>query len=728
MHRLLVIVALLLTSGALRARAAELTNKWTFDGDAVAFSQKTGIASSTRMTVVYGDIRMYADRAAVNRNTGDAIAEGNVRIERGGQVWQGERVEYNFLTGKLVSEKFRSGQSPFFVEGDVVVGEQKTGVYVGANALVTTDDTKNPGYSIRAKSITVVPGEYIEARNATLHLGNVPVFYFPYYRRSLKQHPNHWTLTPGYRSRYGAYLRTAYNWYWNERLDGALDIDGYTKRGVGVGPEFNWHLPRFGEGTAGYYYIHDLDPGEDSFDQPIDADRQRAFLTHLAEPRTNLTVRLAVQYQSDPLVVRDFFESEYRDDVQPKSFLEVNQLWRNFSLDLLAQAQVNPFFETVERLPDVRLTGFRQQIGPTPLYYESESSAGYYRRNFADTDTNNSGYAASRADTFHQFIAPFTLFGWLNLAPRVGGRFTHYSEANGRGAITEEEDRGVFNTGAEVSFKASRLWRGVSSKFWQMDGLRHIIQPSFNYVFVPHPTRSPRELPQFDYELPSTRLLPLDYPDYNAIDSIDSQNVVRLGLRNKLQTKRDGTVQNMAHWALFTDWRLNTREGQGTFSDAYSDLELRPFRWLALNSEVRYDVDGGALDISDHRIVISPNDTWSLTLGHRYVRDNALVDPPNPAIDDPGNNLFFSTIYYRLNENWATRVSYQFEARDGTLEEQYYTIYRDLRSWTAAVTFRVRENRSGPADYTVALTASLKAFPRFRVGEDRARPTTLLGY
>ena len=71
-----------------------------------------------------------------------------------------------------------------------------------------------------------------------------------------------------------------------------------------------------------------------------------------------------------------------------------------------------------------------------------------------------------------------------------------------------------------------------------MDGLRHIIQPSFNYVSVPHPTRSPRELPQFDYELPSTRLLPLDYPDYNAIDSIDSQNVVRLGLRDN--SKRSG--------------------------------------------------------------------------------------------------------------------------------------------------------------------------------------------
>ena len=127
--------------------------------------------------------------------------------------------------------------------------------------------------------------------NATLYLGNVPVFYFPYFRRSLRQHSNYWVIVPGYRSLDGPYLLTSYNWYWNERLGGALHIDVRAKRGVGVGPDLDWHLPRFGDGKAGYYYIHDVDPGEDAFGRPIDSDRQRAFLTHLAEPRTNLTAR-----------------------------------------------------------------------------------------------------------------------------------------------------------------------------------------------------------------------------------------------------------------------------------------------------------------------------------------------------------------------------------------------------------------------------------------------------
>ena len=42
----------------------------------------------------------------------------------------------------------------------------------------------------------------------------------------------------------------------------------------------------------------------------------------------------------------------------------------------------------VERLPDLKLTGLRQQLGPTPLYYESESSLGYFEREFASLDTN----------------------------------------------------------------------------------------------------------------------------------------------------------------------------------------------------------------------------------------------------------------------------------------------------------------------------------------------------
>lgn len=702
--------------------AAENEPKWeVIAPNGADYDIGKGLARGTNgITVKYSGITLTADHAEVNQNTGEAVAEGHVVLQREGDLWKGDSLQYNFKTRQVLGRNFRSGHTPFFVQGDIVAGDQDAGVYLGRDGMVTTDDYANPAYRIQAKELVVVPGNYLEAHSASLWLGKVPVFYFPYYRRSLKEHANQFVFVPGVRTLYGPFLLTSYNWYWNERLDGTLHLDARLKRGFGFGPDFNYHLPRFGDGTFKYYYTQDERPGLDPFKQPIPDDRKRLWYAHSVAPRTNLTVKGIVRYQSDPYLIRDFFESEYRKNVQPNTFGEVNQLWPNFSLDMLVQPRINNFFETVERLPDVRLTAFSQEVGASPLYYDSESSLGYFRHRYANDTTNY--FAAFRGDTYHQVTLPHTFFGWLNFIPRVGGRYTYYGEAQGPGAMTDEHNRTVFNTGAELTFKASRIWEGAQSKFFAIDGLRHIVQPSANYVYVPRPSVVPRELPQFDTELPTTRLLPIEFPDYNAIDSIDAQNVLRLSLHNKLQTKREEGVANLVNWALYSDWRITRNPRQGTFSDLYSDLDLQPFSWLLVNSETRYNLNDHSWAEANHSATLTPNTTWNFTVGHRYLRDNPAFGP------NYGNNIIFSSIFYRFNENWGARISHHFEARDGVLEEQYYTLYHDLRSWTGALSFRVRENRVGPTDYTVAATVSLKAFPRYNVGEDAVQPERLLGY
>jgi LPS-assembly protein len=519
---------------------------------------------------------------------------------------------------------------------------------------------------------------------------------------------------------------STYTWFLTDELDGKLHVDYRERRGVGLGPDLNYHLGRWGDGTLSYYYLRDQDPNA-RLTNSIPDDRQRVNFSYQANPFTNLNIKSVVRYQTDFAVVKEFFEGEYRQNPQPNSFLEINKFWQNFSLDLYAQPRVNDFLETVERLPDIRFTGLRQQIGSSPLYYESESSAGYYRRRFAETNGPPLGldYSASRADTYHQVLLPETLFGWLNVTPRVGGRFTYYGKASDSGAATDEIYRGVFNTGAEVSFKASRLWRGIKNGFFEVDGLRHIIEPSVNYVYVPTPNeRGTNNVPQFDYELPSLRLLPIEFPDYNAIDSIDSQNVFRVGLRNKLQTKRHDEIVSLVDWQLYTDLRVKPGAGQNTYGDLFSDLMTRPRSWLTLESLLRYDLERGTFRMAFHTLTLQPNETWSWGLGHFYLRD---YTGPEPTAWGEGNNVFTSTLFYRVNENWGLRAEHHFEARDGRMQEQVYSIYRDLRSWTAALSFRLRDNRTGPDDFTVAFTFSLKAFPRFGLGSDTVRPYSLLG-
>lgn len=692
----------------------------------VEYDYQTGTVEATNgVRVIYGLAVLTADQVQLNPQTGETTADGNVRIQQAEQLWIGQHFNYNFKTGQMEAKQFRTAKAPIFVEGEGLHGDISNKVYITTNAIITTDDVSKPSVRIRAKYLKIIPNKRLEAQHGVLYLGPLPVFYFPYYTRDLSA-ANDFNFVPGYRSSFGPFILSSYHWILNPQFDSTIHLDYRERRGPGVGPDFNFHLGKWGDGSLKYYYTHDDDPNV-SLTNSLPENRQRLHLSYLAEPLHDVSIRSQVRYQGDLGIIHDFFETEYRQNPQPSTFVEVDKFWKNFSLDLYTQPRVNDFLDTIERLPDLRLTGFRQQLWNTPFYYESESSVGYYRHLFAETnhfaETNN--YEAARADTYHQIVLPETLFGWLNVTPRVGGRFTYYSDATGPGATTDEVNRGIFNTGAEVTFKASRVWPEFHSSLLDADGLRHIIQPSINYVFVPKPNeRGTNEIPQFDYELPSLRLLPIEYPDYNAIDSIDSQNVFRLGLNNKFQTKRNGEVGNLVNWDLYTDWRLQPRRNQSTFADLYSDLSFKPRSWITFESLNRYDIADNHWRMAFHTITLQPNDVWAISLGHFYLRDDPSLGPTSLG---QGNNLFNSSLYFRLNENWGFRTLHRFEARDGRLQEQAYSIYRDMRSWTAALTFRVRQSTVGSDDYSVAFTFSFKAFPRYGLGSDIAKPYLLLG-
>jgi hypothetical protein len=676
----------------------------------------------------YGDTTLTADNVTVNQQTGQASADGNVRIEQAGQIWLGDHIDYNFKTHQMHTEEFRTGHPPVFAYGESLIGDTSNKVYNAQNGHVTTDDYSRPAYYIRSAHIRVVPGKYIEAWNGVLYLDGVPCFYFPYYRRNIGEHANNLNFLPGYRTEFGPYLLSTYRWYLNDAVDGDVRADYREQRGFAGGPDLNLHLGQWGDPVFEYYYLHDLAPNQYTnlpASQLIPKNRQRFYAEWQATPYTNLNLKAMVNYQSDPLVLHDFFEGPYSDNPQPPTYFDADRYWNNWSLDTLTTPRINNFFDQVERLPDIKLTGWRQQVFNTPLYYESESSAGYYHKMLADTNalfggTNGPGfdYSAARVDTYHQIEIPYTFFNWLNVMPRAGGRFTYYSHETGPGATNNEAYRTVFNTGLDTSFKASQLWAGATNSFFQVNGLRHIIEPSASYAFIPHPSVAPQQLPQFDTESPSPLLLPIQLPDYNDIDSINSENVIRFGLRNTLQTMRQDGIENLADWDLLLDWRLHPLPGQQTFNDLYSDLTLRPRSWLLFQSQIRYDINSGYFNLAYHQVTFTPNEWWSWSLAHDYTRAGFV---------DSGDNLFSSIMFFRLNDNWGFRTEHDFNAEDGHLQDQLYTVYRDMRFWTGALTFRVTDNQGSPMDYTIAFSFSIKAHPKYGVGADAVQPYNLIG-
>ena len=218
----------------------------------------------------------------------------------------------------------------------------------------------------------------------------------------------------------------------------------------------------------------------------------------------------------------------------------------------------------------------------------------------------------------------------------MGGRYTYYSTATGPGATTGEVNRWVFDTGVEVSAKASRLWPDAESKLlrggWPAPHYRALHQ-----LHLCAPTqrlRDQRDTRSSITQLPSLRLLPITFPEYNSIDSIQPENVFRFGLNNKLQTKREGQVVNFVNWDVYADWNLHPYTNQTTFSDLYSDLTFRPRSWITLESLTRYEFDGGSVaDVANHHDLASHHRP---ELDRRPVYVRARLQRLNPDVAGHG--------------------------------------------------------------------------------------------
>ncbi len=245
----------------------------------VEYDLKTHLFHATKGVIIrYEAAVLTADTVTVNEQTGEVMADGAVRIERDDRSGPAITCDYNFKTHEIEAAQFRTGKAPVFAAGRGLCTDATNRFYVATNAFLTTDDVANPVVKIRARRIKIFPGDRIEAHDATLCVGNVPVFYFPFYSRKLDPRANNYNFVPGYRSRFGPFLLNRYTWFLSEELDAVIHADYREKRGVGAGPDLNYHLGRWGDGTLSYYYLHDDRPQPGRHQRPSHQPSAGLFL------------------------------------------------------------------------------------------------------------------------------------------------------------------------------------------------------------------------------------------------------------------------------------------------------------------------------------------------------------------------------------------------------------------------------------------------------------------
>jgi len=709
-----------------------------------------GIAIAERDVVIrYGTVLIYADYAQYNPDTRDVLVNGNVRIYREGQLFTGDRALYNLETKRLDAADFRGEFTPFRFSGDSL-STLGNNAYLIKDGVFTTSDNSKADYYIKARTVRVYPNDRVVFSDVTLYVGRTPIFWFPYVYQSLNKEQG-FSLAPGYTSKWGAYLLTTYTFPLGEGWSARLRLDLMTDRGVGGGFESDWVNGKAGRdwGRFRFYGINDQSPGtnESSLErEEIDHGRYRLSLQARQYLTDDIYASVDINKLSDARVLEDFDEGNFRKNPNPDNSVTLTYWDEDFTVNLLGRVNLNDDnFDGTERLPEASLDIKRQSFLKTPVFYEGETSAGFYRRNYADQSIFED-YDSFRADSFHQWTLPLSIKDKVSIIPRVGIRGTYYGDS-GRftdRTITEEieeeirdddgnlteiarrevsrterelSERGalfrpVFNAGFEMSFKVSKAYEQVQSRAWGLDGLRHVVQPWLNFGYT-YSGENPLDILQFDRLNQSTQLPPVDYPQFNSIDSIDSGTILRLGVRQRWQTRRDNMTVNWLEWNVHFDTYFD-RPGygetmiadDGRFSNIYQRLRWTPLPWVNFDMNAQLPLlDSGFTEINP-RISFMPTDDLRFSIGERYLDGH-------PIFRD--SNLLDLSAYWRVNDHWGFGLRESLEFDSGTLETQRYELHRDLSSWIATLGFSIRDNGGDQQDYGVLLTFTLKDLPGVRL-------------
>lgn len=731
-------------------------------------AEKGAIVWSGNVHLELAGTEIFSNRAEFDTKLEEIRVTGNVSIYREGVLYRGERATYRVRTQEIDASEMRSAFEPVFFSTDQLDSDlSEISVVNTEGTTFTTDDNPDPDWFIKAERIEIYPEDRVVFRNPKLYVGDVPVFWLPYLSQPLQEDLGY-QFTPGYSSQWGGYLLNRYGSLWGDHSVVQFLLDGRTERGLAAGLNLSsqrWRgNPNFGKFQA--YYAHDTDPQQSVVSSRaedrsgLDQDRYRINFHHrvyLPGPEeSTLYVDFDINKVSDEFFYEDFFPSDFRLDPQPDNLITLTKQHERGELSVQTRFELNDFYRNDTRLPEVALDFTRQPIFDTGAFYWGSTTFGIYEDNLSESRLNRlrtqadalesdirladqlaarlsetSGLRSplgldpanqesrtlledlrrqlepssfSRLYSYHEVLYPMTLGGAVTVTPKIGGGAVNYSSVDG--PEPEHSTRGIFHAGVDVSTKFSKFYDDVRVPGLGLDGVMHVVQPYVNYSYVSADDLG-SSFRGVDRLVPTNRLRPLDVPQFTAIDGLNSWNIFRVGVENRLLTRRGSGSHPWLVSNTYFDTFLDDPEFDRDASNLFEEIAWFPLPWLRTNLGAQIPVFGGEYSFTELNsgVTFMPTRDFEFNVGHRFLQDD-------PFFLD--SNLLDLRTYVRLSENWGFSSFHRYEFEDSTFETQQYSLHRDLNTWTAALGFLFRDNR-GEEETGVVLSLTLKDFPNVNV-------------
>jgi LPS-assembly protein len=605
---------------------------------------------------------LKADSVTMNQTTNDAWAHGHAFLSSDGDTLEGDIIELNLETKKGTT---RDGRMFFIKNHLYVTGSEieKSGeaTYRVKDATATTCDGPLPDWRFTGKEGEVTIDGYGTLKNGSFQILDTPVVWFPWAVFPAKTTRQSGFL-PGYlgysQDKLGADVNIPFYWAISDSQDATLYSRYMSQRGLQEGAEFRYQPS---SSTYGLFYgdfLKDQWTGTDTFGGiprtwTEKQDRWSWYWSHETTFEPGFYFRSDLKKVSDIYYFRDFDSHNYYLDhyagssnrkFQKVSFVGNEQLtsydstarivkqWRNYNLTALAQYTDNLTSpsndETLQRYPEITLTGFKQPLFGTRLNWEFASLYGNYYRTLGEK-----GYVV---DVYPKLSLPWAIGDYLQVTSTAGLRETLWdTESNISSTTGDSASRSVYTLALNAS---TEVYRVFDVSWGEVQKVRHAIKPEITYNYIP--SAGPSLRPDF--------VLPVGNTTVGGVAAnVDAENSITYALTNTLISRLRDDKGNVSYREVFRlklsqTYNITTptiyvtqpvlvipgaptllpADPTKPFRPVDMEIDINPLKYLSFMTRAAYDVNTTSWAQINQDIALSDTRGDSLSFVYRYTKDS----------------------------------------------------------------------------------------------------------
>ncbi|GGW80791.1 LPS-assembly protein LptD [Alteromonas halophila] len=564
------------------------------------FSGDVGITSD-RATI-------RADQAQVSDNGRNLIAKGDVTYQDAQLKVDSDSVAINSNDQRLRMKNTRYQLTGFSGQGaaNEILLASDEGVRL-SDVSFTTCPQGDEDWIIRASEISIEKGTvWGQAKHTRFYVGDVPVFYLPYFAFPVSDQRQTGFLTPVITSSSYTGIDVEQPFYWNiaPNYDMTIAPRVMTNRGVQLKTEFRY-LTRNNRGQLNLEYLPS--------DSDIASSPDRYFYHFEHEGVLSENWLLGVDFNgiSDDNYIVDLGSDFYnRADTHLYRSVNLNYYEENLLLSMRIRdfEVIGDHPNTYRALPELQLN-YTQPLGSL-FEFRFDSELAYF---------DNTQESAPTATRFH--VAPTLAIPyqrqWGELTAEATLLNTYYHQQNTENTPLEEEVNRTL--GQARLFGALYFERDTT---WISDAMTMTLEPKFQYLYTSYEDQT--NIGMYD----STPLLTdteglFRGQEFTGLDRISDNNEVTIGVTTRIldETNREQFVLSLGQIFYLDDSQLSEASRSNDRSALAGEVDWRLEQRWYLHSEALVSTDTDKVERSSISLEYRHDAQRFIQLTHRYVRE-----------------------------------------------------------------------------------------------------------